>query len=213
MTSVPLPTFVPQDAWYTLTTGQINPSEADSVPNITYLHPSVTPQGEIDGVVGSLDGAIIYLAGLASELDGGQKFLMWIATSMQVDDGINVFCPFADPTKPGRWVNTLAGGGGAIPVQSVQIILAGGTKSVGAAPTTLVRVFVLGRDVAGATTLNMPGSTFAGQTFTIKDSNGDAGASNIIVVAPSIDGATSDTLANDYAERGYTWNGTEWSIS
>jgi len=212
MTAPPLPTFVPQTEWYNLTLGGINPSEADSVPNITYLQPSMTALGLIDGLVGSIDGGVIYLAGLVSELDGGQKWLMWSAASMAVDDGINVFTPWADPTKPGRWVNT-AVATTSTPVSATQIIEAGGTSSITASVSSFNNVFVKGRAVAGATTLNLPGTAFLGQTFTVKDSNGDAGTSNIIVTAPSIDGATTDTIFGDYGERAYTWNGSEWSVS
>lgn len=209
----PLPVFVPQAQWYTLESGNINPSIAGTVPNITYLQPSSTPQGDVDGLTGALDGMVIYLAGLSSELDGGQKWLMWVAASMQVDDGVNVFTPWADPTTPGRWVNTGTPQTGPGAVVSTQIILAGGTKVVAPTTTPYVNVFILGRDTSGDTTLDLPGSTFLSQSITVKDANGDAGTNNIIVVAPSIDGAASDTLTNDYQERAYVWNGSEWSVS
>jgi hypothetical protein len=211
MTAPPLPTFIPQDQWYNLTTGQINPSEADTVPNITFLRPSSSPQGMIDGVVGSADGDLIYLAGVVSQLDGGQKFLMWVAASMQVDDGLNVFNPFAIVTKHGRWVSvqpTVQGN-----IAAAQIILAGGSKIIASSTANSIRVFVKGRSVAGTSTLSLPTSTFLGQSITVQDSNGDAGTNNIIVVAASINGDVSDTLAANYAARTYTWNSTEWSIS
>jgi hypothetical protein len=213
MTTPPLPTFIPQDEWYNLTTGQINPSVASTVPNITYLQPASTVLGLVDGLTGALDTMIIYLAGLSSALDGGQKFLMWVAASMQADDGVNTFNPWADPTTPGRWINTGTPQAGPGATVSVQTIEAGGTKDISPTVTAFVTVYIQGRSTSGATTLNLPGSTFLGQAITVKDVNGDAGTDNIIVVAASIDGAASDTLTNDFQERGYSWNGTEWSIS
>lgn len=214
MPTPPLPTFIPQDQWYNLTSGAINPSVAGTVPNITYLQPRSTALGDVDGLVGALDGMVIYLAGLASELDGGQKWLMWVAASMQVDDGVNTFNPWAVASTPGRWINTgPASGLSPSAVTTIQVITAGGTSSIAAAITPFIQVFVKGRGSAGATTLNMPGSTFTGQSISVKDANGDAGTNNIIVVAASIDGAASDTLTFDYQERGYVWNGSEWSVS
>ena len=58
MTTVPLPTFVPQDSWYALTTGNVNPSVADTVPNASYLLPRQTPLGLVDGLVGPLEEAL-----------------------------------------------------------------------------------------------------------------------------------------------------------
>lgn len=213
MTAPPLPTFIPQDAWYTLTTGNINPSEADSVPDITYLHPSSTPQGPVDGLVGSLDGAVIYLAGLASELDGGQKWLMWRAASMQVDDGVNTFCPFADATKPGRWINTGTPQSGPGAITTVQGVVAGADGEIASAVTQFITVFVKVRIAPLPMNLALPGSTFLGQQITVKDAEGDAGTYPITVGAPSIDGSPTDVLGTDYQERTYTWNGTEWSMS
>jgi hypothetical protein len=82
MTAPPVPTVAAQDAWYELVVGNVNPSAADTVPNVTYLQPT----GDQPGLTGSLDGEIIYLAGLNSRLDGGQKFLMWDEASLAVQD-------------------------------------------------------------------------------------------------------------------------------
>lgn len=210
MTVPPLPTFVPQDEWYTLTTGNLNPSVAGTVPNITYLRPSSTPQGDVDGLTGALDGMILYLAGLSSQLDGGQKFLMWDESSLQADDGVNVFNPWVDTSTTGRWVATQTSGAGPGVTTSNQTISAGGTSDIAPAATQFINVYVGGRSVAGATTLNLPASTFQGQAITVKDANGDVGTDNIIVVAASIDGDTSSTLTFDYQSRTFTWNGVEW---
>ena len=209
MSAPPLPTFIPQDAWYSLTTGGVNPSEAASVPNVTYLRPSSTPQGGIDGLIGSLDGALVYLAGTNTELDGGQKWLMWIAGSMAPDDGGTVFNPHTDLTKPGRWVST--GPNSANPLTSAQRITAGGVKSIASSTTPKNDVFIRGRSTSGATTLNLPGTTFAGQTFTIfTDSDTDT---NHVTVQTGINGMASDTLTSPYQSRAYTWTGTSWAIS
>lgn len=212
MTAPPIPTFVPQDAWYNLTSGDINPSIADTVPNIVYLRPESTPKGMVDGLVGSLDGGLIYLQGLATQLDGGQKYLMWVANSLRADDGVNVFCPFADVSTPGRWVNTGSSGVGPGAVQSVQIVAAGSSAVIASSSTVFNQVFVKNRVTNAPTSLSLPGSKSLGQQFTIKDSQGDADTYNIAVSAPSIDGEVSDTLNMSYQERTYVWNGAEWAI-
>src|SRR3954468_1115407 len=104
MTAPPVPTVAAQDAWYELTVGNINPSAADTVPNVTYIQ----PVGEQPGLIGSLDGEIIYLAGLNARLDGGQKFLMWQEASLAVQDLVNIFNPWpiSTPGIPGRWIST-----------------------------------------------------------------------------------------------------------
>src|SRR5689334_3867727 len=104
MTAPPLPTFVPQDAWYSITTGGVTPSVADPVPDVSYLSPSSTPQGDVAGLVGPFDGAVIMLGGLAAIDDGGQKWLMWNATSFAQPDGQSIFNPNVSASTPGRWV-------------------------------------------------------------------------------------------------------------
>lgn len=208
MTAPPLPTFVPQDAWYNITTGNFNPSVADPVPDASYLQPS----GGLDGLEGPLDGAVIMLAGIDSELDGGQKWLMWNATSLAADDGENVFCPFVDTSTPGRWVPIGAAVSGPGQIQSVQSIQAGQSTSIAASTATFVQVFVTGVRLANiATTLALPASTFLGQTFSVKDALGDSATYNVIVTAPAIDGQSSFTFYSNYQGQNFTWNGTEYS--
>ncbi len=212
MVSVPIPTFVPQDAWYALTAGDLNPNIADSVPIGADLLPALDSSNTLqDGIVGSLDGGVIYLAGLVTQLDGGQGWFMWSSASMAVSNGTTVFCPFTDPTVPGRWLSTGSPASGPGVVQVNQIIEAGGTKAILASTAPVINVFVKGRSVAGTTTLTLPGSTFEGQTVNVKDANGDAGTDNIIVTG-AIDGDVSDTLVSNYAARSYIWNTTEWSV-
>ena len=214
MTTVPIPTFVPQDSWYNLTTGNYNPSVADTVPDITYLAPQSTPSGYVDGLVGPLDGAIIGLAGTAGTFDGGQTWLMWDEDSLLDYNGTTVFNPFVVTTTPGRWLALANPTGPSGAVQATESIQAGQSATISAQAAPFVNVFVVGvRLDTIATTLALPGATFLGQTFNIKDALGDAATYNIIVTAPSIDGAASFTFYANYQGQNFTWNGTEWSAT
>lgn len=208
MTVVPLPTFVPQDAWFNITTGNYNPSVADTVPDITYLQPS----GDNDGIVGPADGAIIGLRGTATTMDGGQKWLVWDEDSLTADNGSTVFCPFVDTTTPGRWVSLAAAASGPGTIVNVQTFEAGDTYNIAASTASIIQVFVQGRVAAAETTLNLPGSTFTGQTIAVKDAEGDAATHNINVVG-TIDGAAEFVFYADYQGQNFTWNGTEWSAT
>lgn len=212
MASVPVPTFVPQDAWYKLTSGNLNPNIADSVPVGADLLPSTDPNNQQqDGIVGSLDGAVIYLAGFATQLDGGQGWFMWVAASLKVSDGKTVFCPFVDATKPGRWIATGTPNVGPGLLITTQTFTAGASHNiVSLGGAQICYVFVKGRSANLATTLNLPGTVTIGQQFIIKDAQGDAGTYAININGP-IDGGTADALVNNYAERSYVWNGTEFS--
>jgi hypothetical protein len=208
----PLPVFAPQAAWYRLTFGGINPSLADTVPNITYLKPFTDSGGTLqDGLVGGLDGAIIFLAGTATARDGGQKFLMWDEDSLAANNNVTVFCPFVNTSTPGRWIFVDFDTSDIAQIGS-QTITAGGTKSVAASTALLVNIFIKGRSIAGTTTLNLPATPFLGQTFVVKDSNGDAGTFNIIVDAASLDSASTSSIISNYGLKMYTWNGTEYGI-
>lgn len=213
MTAPPLPTFVPQDAWYTITTGNVTPSVADPVPDASYLQPISTVSGFVDGLVGPLDGAVIMLAGIDEELDGGQKWLMWDEDSLLPDDGANTFCPFVDSGTPGRWVNIGAPTQGPGVVVSNQMFNAGVTSSVVASVAPFINCFVNARTVDEETTINLPASTFLGQTVMVKDAVGDATTWPINIVAASIDGGASFVLVTDYAEIKFVWNGLGWSVT
>lgn len=209
MTSIPLPTFVPQDAWYSLTKGNLNPNIADSVPTAADLLPAYDSTNTLqDGIVGSLDQAVIYLAGTSTPLDGGQAWLMWEASSLATSDGINVFCPFVDASTPGRWVNTSVFGGIGVTVRAFTF-LGGTTHTISPQTTPFIVIFVRG-GTNDPTEINLPVTTFMPQQIRIKDANGNA-ATYPITIFGSIDGATSDTISTDYAERTYIWNGSEWS--
>jgi hypothetical protein len=208
MTAPPIPTFVPQDAWYGLTLGQINPSEADSVPNRTYLAPS----GTANGLIGSLDGAIIYLAGGVVELDGGQRWLMWVAGSFALADNVNVFNPWAVPGTAGRWVNTQtaqtsAGG---------QFVTGGSTYTVQPPPGGVVTTYVIVNKVFGSpTTLLMPTAVQVGQwqEFVIKDGKRDADVNPITIDGNggTIDGLARIAIAVAGGSITLVWNGVEYN--
>lgn len=208
MTVVPLPTFVPQDAWFNITTGNYNPSVADTVPDASYLQPS----GGQDAIVGPADGAIIGLRGTDTTMDGGQQWLMWDEDSLEADNGTSVFCPFVDTTTPGRWVALAAASSGPGQIVNVQTFEAGAEYNIAASAATLVQVFVQGRAAAAETTLNLPGSTFTGQTISVKDAEGDAATHNVNVVG-AIDGTTEFVFYANYQGQNFTWNGTEWSAT
>jgi hypothetical protein len=211
MTAPPLPTFVPQTAWYNLTVGQINPSEADSVPNASYLQPQTLPTGTLTGLVGSSNGDLIYLAGLVTLLDGGQKWLAWVADSLQTPDNVNVFCPFPSTSTPGRWVNTAAPASPGASVFLQTSLGAGGTYNLVGVTNPLVYIFIKPA-ISAPTTINMPGSPFPGQRYTFKDAAGIAGTYPITIQAASIDGETSYQLVANYAAITLTWNGSAWSV-
>lgn len=210
MTSVPIPTFVPQDAWYSLTLGNLNPNISDSVPVAADLLPYLDSANvEQDGIVGSLDGAVIYLAGTTSQLDGGQAWLMWEAASMAVSDGITVFCPFVDSSKPGRWINTGVPSAIPTPVFKTVVVLQGSTTTLTASIVPTVIALVQG-GAASLTQITLPATTFLGQQFQIKDTTGNAGTNNITVIG-TIDGSASYVIQSDYGALTVVWNGTEWS--
>lgn len=213
MTAPPLPTFVPQDAWYTITTGNVNPSVADPVPNVSYLQPISTVSGLVDGLVGPLDGAVIMLAGLSLEYDGGQKWLMWIEGSLIADDGVNTFCPFVDESTPGRWRNIGAPVQGPGIVVSNQSFNAGESSTIFASVAPFINCFVIQRTANAVTTLALPAATFYGQTVMVKDAVGDATTWPITITAASIDGATTFVLGTDYQEIKFVWNGLGWSVA
>jgi hypothetical protein len=213
MTTVPIPTFVPQDSWYQLTTGQVNPSVADTVPDITYLQPSSTPLGLIDGLVGPLDGAIIGLAGTATTFDGGQTWLMWDEDSLLPDNGTSIFCPFVDTSTAGRWLALANPNLPVGPTVAVQSFPAGADYTIAASAAPFVQCFVTARVANLATNLALPGVTFVGQTFSVKDTVGDAATYAVNVTAPGIDGQPEFTFFVDYQGQNFTWNGTEYSAT
>jgi hypothetical protein len=174
MTAPPVPTVAAQDAWYELVVGNINPSAADTVPNVTYIQ----PVGEQPGLTGSLDGEIIYLAGLNSRLDGGQKFLMWDEASLAVQDLMNIFNPWplSTPGIPGRWISTNilqnASGG--------QVIVSGSVIDI--VPTNiLINNILVNKTVGSPTTLNMPTLVGQWQEFVVIDGKGDASVNPITI--------------------------------
>src|SRR6266576_639069 len=120
MTVVPA-TSIPQAAWLNLVAGQIQASAAISVPTRTYLQAN----GSQDGLSGSTEGELIYLAGYLSELDGGQGWYMWVGASTAPDNATTVLNPWATVGRAGRWVRSESSGGGASSGNAGQIVTAG----------------------------------------------------------------------------------------
>ena len=214
MTAPPLPTFVPQDAWYNLTLGNINPSVADPVPNTTYLSPA---NGQ-NGLVGPFDGATVILAGTVKELDGTQQILMWVSTSTDAADGATVFNPWVVTTTPGHWKQFSRGGGARFPavLDTVTVPSRHVLWILSPSAAATVQVFVKGIEPTNPqaqTNIVMPGTTFPGQTFSFKDSQGNCATYPIVITAPNIDGGTTFTLNVNYAQIALTWNGTSWSVT
>lgn len=176
MTSVPIPTFVPQDAWYALTVGNINPNIADSVPNVSYLSPSA---GQ-NGLIGSLDGGLLYVAGTSSELDGGQDWYMWVAASTTPANGQSVFNPYIITGTPGRWISA------TVPtvIGTRQEVTAGSSVSILPVLNPIVNIYV-NKTVGSATTLIMPSAPVDQQEFRVFDAKGDAGTNPITLVSGS----------------------------
>lgn len=203
----PVPTFVPQDAWYALTAGNYNPSEANSVPNAAFL----SPAGGQDGLVGSLDGGLIYLAGNAAELDGGQQWLMWVATSMAPADQVSVFSPWVNAGVPGRWISTATRGPAAGP--SGQIITTGGAAAVLPTMQSPVNVIV-NLAVPAAVTIYLPGSPVLWQEFRVVDGYGIVAPYFITVNGNghNLAGLPSRVISNPGGLIQIVWNGTQYNV-
>jgi hypothetical protein len=207
MTAPPVPTVAAQDAWYELVVGNVNPSAADTVPNITYIQPT----GDQPGLTGSLDGEIIYLAGTATALDGGQKFLMWQETSLAVQDLTNIYNPWpvSTPGIPGRWIST-----NIIQTSSSGQIITSGS-SIDILPTNQLTTNILvNKTVGSPTTLNMPTLVAQWQEFVIIDGKGDASINPITISSPTIliAGGTSYVIASDGGTVRLTFDGTQFRI-
>jgi hypothetical protein len=225
-TPVPLPTFPPQDEWYRLTVGQLNPSFFGTVPNYTFLHPSVDVNNQqIDGIIGGLDGGVLLVIGAAHQIDGGQGFYMWSTLSMAVDNPPLVFNPYVVTDTPGRWLLVPfgggGGGGGGGPVISEQIItntspaVSPGVFQLAVAVTPFVEV--ISRYTLGNATLLLPLTMPTPQKWGIKDDTGVTSGATITVNGNGllIDGQATQTFGNDEVGWGYMgvmWNGAEWNV-
>lgn len=66
-----------------------------------------------------------------------------------------------------------------------------------------------------ATTVNLPASPVAGDTYIIKDCKGDAATNNITITpaAGNIDGAATYVMSTNYQAQGVTYNGSSWSLN
>jgi hypothetical protein len=139
---------------------------------------------------------------------------MWDEDSLLPDNSTSVFCPFVDTSTAGRWLALANPALPVGPVQESQFILAGQSTVIAASVAPLVYVFVCSTRLANIpTTLALPGVTFIGQTFNVKDVVGDAATYNVIVTAPAIDQQPSFTFYANYQGQNFTWNGSEWSAT
>jgi hypothetical protein len=203
----PVPTFVPQDAWYALTVGNYNPSEANSVPNAGYL----SPAGGQNGLVGSLDGGLIYLRGTTNDLDGGQQWLMWIAASMLTADGITVFNPWVASGVPGRWVSTtqpsIQGGPGG------QIVTTGGAAAVALSDLSPINV-VVQLTIPAPITVYLPSGPRLWQEFRIIDGYGISDP-NFITVSGNgqmISGLPQRVITPGAGTLRVVWGGVQYNL-
>lgn len=65
-----------------------------------------------------------------------------------------------------------------------------------------------------AITVNLPASPQKGDTYTVKDSTGNAAANNVITAGNghTIDGASIKTITSNYGALKVTYNGTQWNL-
>lgn len=208
MPAPPVPVDAPQTAWYELVVGDINPSAADTVPDVSYIQPT----GDAPGLVGSLDGEIIYLAGTTARLDGGQKFLMWDEDSLAVQDLITVFNPWplSTPGVPGRWISTIIGQN----VSGGQIVVTGTSVAILPATATVVNIMV-NKAIGSPTTLLMPTLLGQWQEFVIIDGKGDAATNPITIDGNglTINGAATFVIANDGGTARLTYDGAQFRVT
>lgn len=75
---------------------------------------------------------------------------------------------------------------------------------------------VIVKKTSGApTTVTLPASPINGQTVWVKDGKGDASTNRITVVPASgtIDGAANHLIGENFGQRWFTYNGTEWGLN
>lgn len=117
--------FVPGAQWIKLVSGSISVSAAIAVPNGSFLH----NDGVNNGIVGPQDGAIIFLAGIDSTKDGGQRIFIWDANSLATGDQVNIYNPWLDGGTPGRW-RRLGGSASVTVPRSAAVSLVANTPAV-----------------------------------------------------------------------------------
>lgn len=92
-----------------------------------------------------------------------------------------------------------------------RVVTAAGAVTI----TTADYLVVVNKTVGAATTVNLPASPTAGDTYIIKDGKGDAVTNNITIDpdgATTIDGGTTYILNENYGSITVVWNSSEWSI-
>jgi hypothetical protein len=203
----PIPTFVPQDAWYALTAGNYNPSEANSVPNATYLSPA---NGQ-NGLIGSLDGGLIYLRGNVNDLDGGQQWLMWIAASMLAADQTTVFNPWVALGVPGRWIATTQSAAQMGP--GGQVVVTGGAAAVAISTFSPVNVIVK-LSAPAPVTVYLPSAPRLWQEFRVIDGYGIVDPNFITVNGNGqlISGLPARLITPGGGPLRVVWGGTQYNL-
>jgi hypothetical protein len=136
---------------------------------------------------------------------------------------VTVHLPAASPTNTGGKITNAAQSlSGAKTWYSTHITAASRRRYVRyhTAPASVTvaagldDIIVVNKSVAGATAVTLPAGPTAGDTYTIKDGAGNAGAQNITVspTAGTIDGAGTNVISTNYLAREYVYNGTEWGV-
>lgn len=93
---------------------------------------------------------------------------------------------------------------------TLRVVTAAGAATI----TTSDYVVVVNKTVGAATTVNLPGSPTAGDTYVIKDGKFDAATNNITVTpaAGTIDGAATYVMATNGQSITVVYSGSEWLI-
>jgi hypothetical protein len=207
MTAPPVPTVAAQDAWYELVVGNVNPSAADTVPNVTYIQPT----GDQPGLTGSLDGEIIYLAGTATvsmavRSSSCGKRPVWPSRISSTYSTPGRFRLLAFPVDGSRPTSSKRSSSG-------QIITSGSVIDI--LPTNQLTTNILvNKTVGSPTTLNMPTLVAQWQEFVIIDGKGDASINPITISSPTIviNGGTSYVIASDGGTVRLTFDGAQFRI-
>lgn len=92
----------------------------------------------------------------------------------------------------------------------VRVVTAAGAVTVAITDYTII----VNKTSGAATSVNLPASPTAGDTYRIKDGKGDAATNNITITPSSgnIDGAGTYVLNKNYQSVVITYNGTQWNV-
>lgn len=131
------------------------------------------------------------------------RFLTAGGTDVTLTPGASAACWY-DPTTT-RWrVGSAGGGGGGFTIESIS------TTSTVSATNRVVSI------TAGGITVSVPASPSSGDYLYLKDTNGNATASNIVISGNghNIDGSSTLTFTTNYSALFIVYNGstTSWMI-